>query len=153
MDLVLLSLGGMTRTTSELAPHLQTTLTEGHCVSTTCINPLYTVDPQWHQDLSMRHAGCELVTIIPRLPPSRELPRIVSFLQYYNRQWNSSVVVVANAALVLSTIQVPVRISSAKFPEGMIDGGTTYLHLPNLGMELKGREIFSSPTRLSDSLI
>ncbi|GFT71174.1 hypothetical protein TNCV_3001801 [Trichonephila clavipes] len=45
----------------------------------------------------------------------------------------------------MSTIQVTVRISSAKFPEGTIDGNTTYLHLPNFGMELKGREIFSSP--------
>ncbi|GFY10630.1 retrovirus-related Pol polyprotein from transposon TNT 1-94 [Trichonephila clavipes] len=48
-------------------------------------------------------------------------------------------------ALALSTIQVTVRISSAKFPEGTIDGDTTYLHLHNLGMELKGKEIFSSP--------
>ncbi|GFS95940.1 hypothetical protein TNCV_4277341 [Trichonephila clavipes] len=41
--------------------------------------------------------------------------------------------------------KVTVRISSAKFPEGTIDGDTTYLHLLNLVMELKGREIFSSP--------
>ncbi|GFX72188.1 hypothetical protein TNCV_1954641 [Trichonephila clavipes] len=27
-----------------------------------------------------------------------------------------------------------VRISSAKFPEGTIDGDTTYLHLPNLAV-------------------
>ncbi|GFV18053.1 hypothetical protein TNCV_168571 [Trichonephila clavipes] len=44
----------------------------------------------------------------------------------------------------LSTTQVTVRISSAKFPEGTIDGVTAYLHLPDFGMELKGREIFSS---------
>ncbi|GFX23047.1 hypothetical protein TNCV_360611 [Trichonephila clavipes] len=41
--------------------------------------------------------------------------------------------------LALSTIQVTVRISS-----GTIDGDTTDLHLHNLGMELKRREIFSS---------
>ncbi|GFW52503.1 hypothetical protein TNCV_404311 [Trichonephila clavipes] len=45
-------------------------------------------------------------------------------------------------SLALSTIQVTVRFSSAKFPEGTIDGDTTYLH--NVCMELKGREIFSS---------
>ncbi|GFW91330.1 hypothetical protein TNCV_737451 [Trichonephila clavipes] len=38
---------------------------------------------------------------------------------------------------------VTVRIGSTKFPKGTIDGDTTYLH--NLDMELKGREIFSSP--------
>ncbi|GFV00382.1 hypothetical protein TNCV_3643601 [Trichonephila clavipes] len=48
-------------------------------------------------------------------------------------------------SLALSTIQVTVRISSAKFPEGTIDGDTTNLHLHNLGIELKGSEIFSSP--------
>ncbi|GFT03704.1 hypothetical protein TNCV_278651 [Trichonephila clavipes] len=48
-------------------------------------------------------------------------------------------------SLALSTIQATVRISSAKFPEGTIDGDTTYLHLYNLGMELNGREIFFSP--------
>ncbi|GFU45055.1 hypothetical protein TNCV_4235481 [Trichonephila clavipes] len=48
-------------------------------------------------------------------------------------------------SLALATIQMTVRISSAKFPEGTIDGDTTYLHLHNLDMELKGREIFSSP--------
>ncbi|GFV85297.1 hypothetical protein TNCV_929271 [Trichonephila clavipes] len=47
-------------------------------------------------------------------------------------------------SLALATIQVTVRISSAKFPEGTIDGDTTYLHLHNSGMELKGREMFSS---------
>ncbi|GFU65660.1 hypothetical protein TNCV_635831 [Trichonephila clavipes] len=47
-------------------------------------------------------------------------------------------------SLALATIQVTVRISSVKFPEGTIDGDTTYLHLHNLGMELKEREIFSS---------
>ncbi|GFU66174.1 hypothetical protein TNCV_2858471 [Trichonephila clavipes] len=46
--------------------------------------------------------------------------------------------------LALNTIQVTVRISSAKFPEGTIDGDTTYLPFHNLGMELKGREIFAS---------
>ncbi|GFU95463.1 hypothetical protein TNCV_4787981 [Trichonephila clavipes] len=45
--------------------------------------------------------------------------------------------------LALATIQVTVRISSAKFPEGTIDGSTTCLHLPNLGMGLMGREIYS----------
>ncbi|GFX72854.1 hypothetical protein TNCV_2864611 [Trichonephila clavipes] len=44
-------------------------------------------------------------------------------------------------SLALSTIQVTVRISSTKFPEGTIDGDTTYLHLHYSGMELKGREI------------
>ncbi|GFX89611.1 hypothetical protein TNCV_73041 [Trichonephila clavipes] len=48
-------------------------------------------------------------------------------------------------ALAMSTIQVTVRISSAKLSKGTTDSGTTYLHLRNLGMELKGREIFSSP--------
>ncbi|GFV85732.1 hypothetical protein TNCV_2003522 [Trichonephila clavipes] len=48
-------------------------------------------------------------------------------------------------SLALSTIQVTVRISSAKFPEETIDGDTTYLHLHNLGVELNGREIFFSP--------
>ncbi|GFV28910.1 hypothetical protein TNCV_540291 [Trichonephila clavipes] len=53
--------------------------------------------------------------------------------------------VLLSLALVLSTIQVTVRISSVKFPEGTIDGDTTYLHLHNLDMELKERGIFSSP--------
>ncbi|GFS92823.1 hypothetical protein TNCV_1162131 [Trichonephila clavipes] len=53
--------------------------------------------------------------------------------------------------LALSIKQVKVRISSAKFPEGTIDGGTTYLHLPNLGMELKGREIYSPVSCTRDS--
>ncbi|GFW57760.1 hypothetical protein TNCV_2926791 [Trichonephila clavipes] len=48
-------------------------------------------------------------------------------------------------ALDLNPIQVTVRISSTKFPEGMIDGDTTYPEIHNFGMELKGREIFSSP--------
>ncbi|GFV99773.1 hypothetical protein TNCV_5081331 [Trichonephila clavipes] len=48
----------------------------------------------------------------------------------------------ARLSLALSTIQVTVRFSSAKFPEGTIDGDTTYLYLPNLDMELKRREIF-----------
>ncbi|GFX95864.1 hypothetical protein TNCV_2084441 [Trichonephila clavipes] len=47
-------------------------------------------------------------------------------------------------SLALITIQVKVRISSAKFPEGTVDGVTTYPHLSNLGTELKGRETFSS---------
>ncbi|GFT47478.1 hypothetical protein TNCV_3750111 [Trichonephila clavipes] len=38
-----------------------------------------------------------------------------------------------------------VRISSAKFPEGTIDGDTTYLPLHNLGMELNGRGNSSVP--------
>ncbi|GFS60550.1 hypothetical protein TNCV_5073421 [Trichonephila clavipes] len=47
-------------------------------------------------------------------------------------------------SLALSSIQVTVRISSTKFPEGTLDGGTTYLPFHNLGMELNGREIFFS---------
>ncbi|GFW98767.1 hypothetical protein TNCV_2837281 [Trichonephila clavipes] len=50
----------------------------------------------------------------------------------------------ARLSLALSTIQVTVRFSSAKFPEGTIDGDTTYLHFHNVCMELKEREIFSS---------
>ncbi|GFX01915.1 hypothetical protein TNCV_371041 [Trichonephila clavipes] len=42
-------------------------------------------------------------------------------------------------SLALSTIQVTVRISSAKFPEVMIDGDTTYLHLHNLDMDQKNK--------------
>ncbi|GFS79792.1 uncharacterized protein TNCV_749881 [Trichonephila clavipes] len=53
-------------------------------------------------------------------------------------------------SLALSTIQVTVRFSSAKFQEGTIDGDTTYLHLQKFCIELKGREIFSSP-RAHDS--
>ncbi|GFY16159.1 hypothetical protein TNCV_2348041 [Trichonephila clavipes] len=45
--------------------------------------------------------------------------------------------------LAFSTIQVTVRISSAKFLKGTIDGDTTYIHLHNLGMKLKGREYSS----------
>ncbi|GFY15287.1 retrovirus-related Pol polyprotein from transposon TNT 1-94 [Trichonephila clavipes] len=48
-------------------------------------------------------------------------------------------------SLALSTIQVTVRFNSAKFPKGTIDGDTTYLNLHNFCMELKGREIISSP--------
>ncbi|GFS83909.1 hypothetical protein TNCV_2363451 [Trichonephila clavipes] len=48
-------------------------------------------------------------------------------------------------AWTLSTIQVTVRISSANFLEGSIDGDYTYLHLHNFGIELKGREIFYCP--------
>ncbi|GFS81971.1 hypothetical protein TNCV_1790471 [Trichonephila clavipes] len=43
-------------------------------------------------------------------------------------------------SLTFSTIQVTVRFSSEKFPEGTIDGTTTYFH----DLELTGREIFSS---------
>ncbi|GFV14153.1 hypothetical protein TNCV_526271 [Trichonephila clavipes] len=46
---------------------------------------------------------------------------------------------------VQSTIQVAVRIRSAKFPKRAIVGDTTYLHIHNLDMELKGRVIFSNP--------
>ncbi|GFY14605.1 hypothetical protein TNCV_4828081 [Trichonephila clavipes] len=48
-------------------------------------------------------------------------------------------------ALTLSTIQVTVRFSSVKFPKWTIDGGTTDLHLHNLGIELKGREYSPVP--------
>ncbi|GFT63741.1 hypothetical protein TNCV_423701 [Trichonephila clavipes] len=48
-------------------------------------------------------------------------------------------------SLALSTIQVTERSSSAKFPEGTIDGDTTYLHLPNLDMELKERKYSPVP--------
>ncbi|GFW67548.1 hypothetical protein TNCV_3392191 [Trichonephila clavipes] len=51
-------------------------------------------------------------------------------------------------SLALSTIQVTVRISSAKFPERMIDGDTTDSHLHNLSMELKGKKVFYSPPTL-----
>ncbi|GFV85420.1 hypothetical protein TNCV_3772441 [Trichonephila clavipes] len=55
-------------------------------------------------------------------------------------------------------MQVTVRISSAKFREGTIDGDTTYLRLHNLDMELKGNILQSpalviQPTRVSDPLI
>ncbi|GFU94140.1 hypothetical protein TNCV_967101 [Trichonephila clavipes] len=43
-------------------------------------------------------------------------------------------------SLALSTIQVAVRFSSAKFPEGTIDWDTTYLHLHNFCMETEGEE-------------
>ncbi|GFU04624.1 hypothetical protein TNCV_4377091 [Trichonephila clavipes] len=64
-------------------------------------------------------------------------------------------------SLSLSTIQVTVRISSAKFLEGTIDGDSTYLHLQNFGMELTEWEgnilqspaLVIQPTRLSDPLI
>ncbi|GFW41141.1 hypothetical protein TNCV_841821 [Trichonephila clavipes] len=42
-------------------------------------------------------------------------------------------------SLALSTIQVTVRFSSAKFPEGTIDGDTTYLRLYNFCMETEGK--------------
>ncbi|GFV31269.1 hypothetical protein TNCV_1640211 [Trichonephila clavipes] len=45
----------------------------------------------------------------------------------------------------LSTIQVAVRISSAKFPEGVINGDITYLHLHNFAMGLEGREYSPVP--------
>ncbi|GFW17772.1 hypothetical protein TNCV_1133721 [Trichonephila clavipes] len=48
-------------------------------------------------------------------------------------------------ALALSTIQVIARIISAKFPEGTINSDTTYLHLHNFGMELKGRKYSPVP--------
>ncbi|GFT39294.1 uncharacterized protein TNCV_2422131 [Trichonephila clavipes] len=51
----------------------------------------------------------------------------------------------AKNKLLFSTIKVTARISSVKFPEGMVDGDTIYLHLHNIDMELMGREIFSSP--------
>ncbi|GFU07609.1 hypothetical protein TNCV_2225751 [Trichonephila clavipes] len=43
-------------------------------------------------------------------------------------------------SLALNTIQVTVRFSSEEFPEGMIDGDTTYLHLHNFCMEAEGEE-------------
>ncbi|GFW75645.1 hypothetical protein TNCV_4428281 [Trichonephila clavipes] len=62
-------------------------------------------------------------------------------------------------SLALSTIQVTVRFSSARFPKGTIDGDTAYLHLHNFCIDLKGREIFSrrcaraSAHKTSDPLI
>ncbi|GFW86136.1 hypothetical protein TNCV_1969441 [Trichonephila clavipes] len=50
-------------------------------------------------------------------------------------------------SLALSTIQVTIRFSTAKFPEETIDGDTTCLHLHIFCMELKEREIISSPLR------
>ncbi|GFT92086.1 hypothetical protein TNCV_3549581 [Trichonephila clavipes] len=41
-------------------------------------------------------------------------------------------------ALVMSTIQVTIRISSVKFPERMINGNTTYLHLQILPWDWRG---------------
>ncbi|GFX56740.1 hypothetical protein TNCV_494881 [Trichonephila clavipes] len=41
-------------------------------------------------------------------------------------------------------MQMTVRISSAKFPGGTIDGNTTYLHLHNLDMGLKRKETCTS---------
>ncbi|GFW59028.1 hypothetical protein TNCV_2831341 [Trichonephila clavipes] len=49
-------------------------------------------------------------------------------------------------SLALSTIQVTVGFSSAKFPEGAINGDTTYISNSTISAwKLKGREIFSSP--------
>ncbi|GFW11550.1 hypothetical protein TNCV_3810691 [Trichonephila clavipes] len=50
-------------------------------------------------------------------------------------------------SLGLSTMQVTVRFSSAKFPEGKIDGETPTLSPPPQFLQgiLKGKEIFSSP--------
>ncbi|GFW51016.1 hypothetical protein TNCV_3592981 [Trichonephila clavipes] len=48
-------------------------------------------------------------------------------------------------AQALSTIQVAVRISLVKFPEGTIDGDTTYFYLHNLDMELKERKYSPVP--------
>ncbi|GFW92729.1 hypothetical protein TNCV_1735221 [Trichonephila clavipes] len=49
-------------------------------------------------------------------------------------------------SLALSTIQVTVRFSSAKFPEGTIDGDTTSISPSTIpAWKLKGREIVSSP--------
>ncbi|GFX52509.1 hypothetical protein TNCV_4325251 [Trichonephila clavipes] len=61
-------------------------------------------------------------------------------------------------SLALSTIQVTVRISSAQFPEGTIDGDTTYLPQFWHGIEGKGNillffALVIQPTRLSDPLI
>ncbi|GFV64707.1 hypothetical protein TNCV_1636601 [Trichonephila clavipes] len=43
-------------------------------------------------------------------------------------------------SLALAIIQVTERNSSAKSPEGTIDGDTTYLHLHNFAMGLEGKE-------------
>ncbi|GFU21602.1 hypothetical protein TNCV_3827951 [Trichonephila clavipes] len=51
--------------------------------------------------------------------------------------------------MALSTIQVTVQFSSAKFPEGTIDGDNTYLHLHNFCMELKGNILQSLCSLLS----
>ncbi|GFV64738.1 hypothetical protein TNCV_3275091 [Trichonephila clavipes] len=48
-------------------------------------------------------------------------------------------------SLTLRTMQVTVRFSSAKFPEGTIDGDTTSLSPPPYAWKLKGKEIFSDP--------
>ncbi|GFV13833.1 hypothetical protein TNCV_3695451 [Trichonephila clavipes] len=41
-------------------------------------------------------------------------------------------------SLALNNVQVTVRFSSAKLPEGTTDGDTTYLHLHNFCMETEG---------------
>ncbi|GFV70495.1 uncharacterized protein TNCV_2868411 [Trichonephila clavipes] len=52
-----------------------------------------------------------------------------------------------------SSTQVDQRsFCSAKFPEGTIDGNTTYLHLYNFAMGLEGREKFSSPLHSYNSV-
>ncbi|GFW55703.1 hypothetical protein TNCV_120871 [Trichonephila clavipes] len=51
-------------------------------------------------------------------------------------------------SLALSTIQVTVRFILAKFPEGTIDGDTTYLHLHNFCMETEGEENILQSLRL-----
>ncbi|GFU22412.1 hypothetical protein TNCV_1934441 [Trichonephila clavipes] len=49
-------------------------------------------------------------------------------------------------SLALSTIQVTVRFSSAKFPERTIHGDTTSISTSRISAwKLKGRKIFSSP--------
>ncbi|GFX60484.1 hypothetical protein TNCV_1182031 [Trichonephila clavipes] len=49
-------------------------------------------------------------------------------------------------SLALSTLQVKVRLSSAKFPEETIDGDTNSIFNSTISAwKLKWREIFSSP--------
>ncbi|GFW96700.1 transposable element Tcb1 transposase [Trichonephila clavipes] len=67
-----------------------------------------------------------------------------SLIEAYEIHRGKGLEVRLSLALALSTIQVSVRFSSAKFPEETIDGDTTYLNLRNVGMELNGREIFFS---------
>ncbi|GFY28658.1 hypothetical protein TNCV_3440251 [Trichonephila clavipes] len=67
MDLVILSLGHVTRTRPDQIPALLTTIPhQREDIEPPALHPPFSVDLQWHQDSSPQHSGQEFVTIITR---------------------------------------------------------------------------------------
>ncbi|GFT18953.1 transposable element Tcb1 transposase [Trichonephila clavipes] len=105
----------------------------------------------WPADFNLIENHCDALgrAVSSRFPPPATLIELETALQEESQieahEIHLGKGLEVRLSLALSTLQMTVRFSSAKIPEGTIDGDTTYLYLQNFCMELKGREIFSSP--------